>query len=75
MAGPRNCEGESDAGSGLGIVNTVDGGELAWLGITRRGARSTIMWPQRCLTLDQIDRHPVLKVMGKRADEALRRRT
>ncbi len=34
-----------------------------------------IVRPERCLTLDQIDRHPVLKVMGKRADEVLRRRT
>lgn len=34
-----------------------------------------IVRPERCLTLDQIDRHPVLKVMGKRADEALKRRT
>ncbi len=34
-----------------------------------------IVRPERCLALDQIDRHPVLKVMGKRADEALRRRT
>jgi hypothetical protein len=32
-----------------------------------------IVRPERCLTLDQIDRHPVLKVMGKRADEALER--
>ncbi len=34
-----------------------------------------IVRPERCLTLDQIDRHPVLKVMGKQADEALKRRT
>ena len=33
-----------------------------------------IVRPERCLTLDQIDRHPVVKVMGKRADEALKRR-
>ena len=115
-------------------LDTVDGGELAWLGVTRPGARSTIdrtkvwtlvpalrmfianwfvtedhacesgLWvhdnihiveacdlvgevpevskedldrivrPERCLPLDQIDRHPVVKVMGKRADEALKRR-
>ena len=115
-------------------LDSVDGGQLAWLGITRPGARSTIdrtkvwtlvpalrmfianwfvtedhalesgLWihdnihiseacdlvgevpevskedldrivrPERYLTLGQIDRHPVLKVMGKRADEALRRR-
>ena len=116
-------------------LDTVDGGELAWLAITRPGARSPLdrtkvwtlvpavrmfianwyvaedraresgLWvhdnihigeacdlvcevlgvskadlerivrPERCLTLDQIDRHTVLKIMGKQADEALRRRT
>lgn len=116
-------------------LDTTDGGELAWLAITRPGARSPIdrtkvwtlvpglrmfianwfvtedhtsesgLWvhdnihigeacdiigdvpelskadldrivrPERCLTLDQIDRHPVLKVMGKQADAALKRRT
>jgi hypothetical protein len=30
--------------------------------------------PERILTLDQIDRFPVLKVMGKRADSALQER-
>lgn len=115
-------------------LDTVDGAALAWLAITRPGARTPIdrtkvwtlvpglrmfianwfvtedhasqsgLWvhdnihigeacdivgdvpevskedldrivrPERCLTLDQIDRHPVLKVMGKRADEALKRR-
>lgn len=115
-------------------LDTVDGGELAWLGVTRPGARSAVdrtkvwtlvptlrmfianwfvtedharesgLWvhdnihigeayelvgevpevskedldrivrPEGCLTLDQLDRHPVLKVMGKRADEALKRR-
>lgn len=113
-------------------LDNGDGGELAWLGITRPGARSAInrmkvwtlvpvlrmfianwfvtedhardsgLWvhdnihtgeacdlvgevpevskedldrivrPERCLTLGQIDRHPVTKVMGKRADEALK---
>lgn len=115
-------------------LDTADGGELAWLAITRPGARSIghlpdevarfgdvdvvmdppprvagvvlgdepvgdehaqgrnqgpdlgsvdrlskedldrIVRPERCLTLDQIDRHPVVKVLGKRADEALKRR-
>jgi hypothetical protein len=116
-------------------LTTASGGELAWLGMTRPIARSTIdrkkvwtlipnrrlfianwfvtedhmreegaLWvheniditearnvilnvpqptqadlaritrPESCLTLDQIDRHTVEKVMGKGASSALRKR-
>lgn len=33
-----------------------------------------IVRPERLLTLDQVDRHAVLKVMGTRADQMLRKR-
>ncbi len=64
--------------SGLGVHDNIDIGEAcALVGEVPEVSKEDldrIVRPERCLTLDQIDRHPVLKVMGKRADETLRRR-